>query len=561
MADDAAEITLSHLFAQQVTSTPDAVAVVHGDQQLTYAQLDAAAACLAGQLHNKGIGPGDIVAVRASRTERLLVGLLGVLKAGAAYLPLDPQYPAKRLDFIVADARAAYELGESDLVTALEDADSADPAVPAAAAPDDLAYVIYTSGSTGRPKGVQIEHSSLVNLLQSMRDLMAARPGDRWLAAASVSFDMSVPELFLPLVTGGTVVVASEGQTRDGAALCALIARQGVTHMQATPTGWAMLLNAGFDNPALTAVTGGEALPLALARRLRAKVGRLINLYGPTEATVWAMADELDLEPHEVTIGRPMANTQAYVLDERQAVVEAGVAGDLYLAGVGLARGYLGRPELDAERFLPNPFGPSSSRMYRTGDRVVQREDGRLEFVGRVDDQIKLRGYRIELGEIESQLQAVPGVGQAAAAVRDGQLVGYIVGTADEGSLRRALAAVLPPYMVPEAFVTLDALPVTPNSKVDRASLPAPAQESHLHETHEGNLLESVRQIWCEVMGVQEVGDNENLFDLGGHSITIARISARIQDRLGIEVPLHAFFDAPTIEGLTAVITYLRSEA
>jgi acyl-coenzyme A synthetase/AMP-(fatty) acid ligase/acyl carrier protein len=420
--------------------------------------------------------------------------------------------------------------------------------------------VIYTSGSTGRPKGVQIEHRSLVNLLLSMRDLLDVRPGHRLLASASAAFDMSVPELFLGLVTGGTVVMASETQTRDGSALRELIDLRQVTHMQATPTGWAMLLDAGFAAPGITAISGGEALPPTLAQRLRPKVGRLGNMYGPTEATVWALAAEIGPGPERVAIGRPLANTRAYVLDERLTPVPGGIPGDLYLAGTGLARGYLGRPELDRERFLPDPFGPPGSRMYRTGDRVRRRGDGRLEFLGRIDDQIKLRGHRIELGEIESRLLAVPGVDQAAAAVREGRLVGYFVGGADVGDLRRALAALLPAYMVPEAFVSLDALPITPNGKLDRSALPTPPEAAPASSTCSGSLLETVRQIWCEVLRVPELEDTENLFDLGGHSITMNRISVRILDRLGVEVPLHAFFDAPTVQGMAAVVADLRAQ-
>jgi amino acid adenylation domain-containing protein len=554
--------TVPQLFAEQAARTPDAIAVIHADRQLTYAQLDAAAERLAGRLRGRGIGSGALVAVRASRTERLLVGLLGVLKAGAAYVPLDPGYPAERLDFITGDSCAVLELGDAELSAVTEDTGEPDETAtaPPAAVPSDLAYVIYTSGSTGRPKGVQIEHGSLVNLLLAMRDLLDARPGHRWLASASAAFDMSVPELYLPLVTGGTIVMASETQTREGAALRELIARQEVTHMQATPTGWSMLLDAGFDAPGITAITGGEALTLTLAQQLRPKVGRLVNLYGPTETTVWSMADEIGPEADRVTIGHPLANTRVYVLDERLTPVPRGIPGDLYIAGAGLARGYLRRPELDQERFLPDPFGAPGSRMYRTGDRVRRRDDGRLEFLGRVDDQIKLRGYRIELGEIESRLLAVPGVNQAAAAVREDRLAGYFVGSVDAGELRRALAASLPAYMVPEAFVALDALPATPNGKLDRSALPSPPEAVALPSTDSGNVLETVRQIWCEVLRIPELGDTEDLFDLGGHSITMTQISARILDRLGVEVSLHAYFDAPTVEGMAAVVADLRPQ-
>ncbi|MEV0261932.1 amino acid adenylation domain-containing protein [Streptomyces sp. NPDC050617] len=549
--------TVPELIAEHAARTPDAVAVVHADRRLTYAELDADAARLAARLHGKGIGKGALVAVRASRSERLLVALLGILKAGAAYVPLDAEYPGERLKYVMEDSRAVVELTDADLEPSADDG----PAAPAAAgppAPDDLAYVIYTSGSTGRPKGVQIEHRSLTNLLHSVEELLGARPADTWLALTSVSFDISGLELFLPLITGATVVVASESQTRDGAELGALAARHAVTHVQATPTGWAMLLDSGFDAPGVTALVGGEALPLAFARRLRPTVARLVNVYGPTETTIWSTSQEIGPAPERVTIGRPLANTRTYVLDERLSPVPPGVPGDLYIAGAGLARGYVGRPDLDGERFPPGPYGPAGSRMYRTGDRVRHRPDGQLEFLGRSDDQIKLRGYRIELGEIESRLLAADGVDRSAVAVRDGRLVGYHVGGADPGGLRRELAAALPAYMVPEVFVALDALPTTPNGKLDRAALPEPPESAAAASAGADSPLEAVREIWCEVLRLPTLGDTEDLFDLGGHSITMTQISTRILERLDVDVPLSAYFDEPTVRGIAAVVADLQ---
>ncbi|MDX3854760.1 amino acid adenylation domain-containing protein [Streptomyces sp. AK02-01A] len=556
--------TVPELVAEQAARTPDATAVIHADRRLTYAELNTAADRLADRLRGKGVGPGALVAVRAKRSERLVVGLLGVLKAGAAYIPLDPGYPAARLEFIAADSKAVLDLGDADLAIDTmspdgsgEAGESGGPAV--APGPGDLAYVIYTSGSTGRPKGVRIEHHSLTNLLLSFRDLLDAGPAHRWLALTSVSFDISALEIFLPLITGATVVVATEGQTRDGEALRELAARHGVSHIQATPTGWAMLLDAGFDAPAVTALTGGEALPLTLAQRLRPRAGRLLNVYGPTETTIWSTADEVGPDPDRVTIGRPLANTRIRVLDEHLAPVPVGIPGDLFIAGAGVARGYLDRPELDSERFLPDPYGPPGERMYRTGDRVRRRGDGRLEFLGRADDQIKLRGHRIELGEIESRLLAVDGVHRAAAAVRDGRLIGYHTGGADAGALRRELAAALPAYMVPEVFVALDALPATPNGKLDRAALPPPPEAAPAPSAGSETVRETVREIWCEVLGLPGVGDTEDIFDLGGHSITMTQISTRILDRLGVDVPLYAYFEEPTVRGIAEVVDDLRT--
>ncbi|MEV0281953.1 amino acid adenylation domain-containing protein [Streptomyces sp. NPDC050610] len=551
--------TVPELIAEHAARTPDAVAVVHADRRLTYAELDADADRLAARLRGRGIGHGSLVAVRTSRSERLLVALLGVLKAGAAYVPLDSEYPAERLKYVMEDSRAVVELTDADLAPDASADDGPDAPVPAEPpAPGDLAYVIYTSGSTGRPKGVQIEHRSLTNLLLSVQELLGARPADTWLALTSVSFDISGLELFLPLITGATVVVASESQTRDGAQLTALAARHEVTHVQATPTGWAMLLDGGFDAPGVTALVGGEALPLAFARRLRPRTARLVNVYGPTETTIWSTAQEIGPDPDRVTIGRPLANTRTYVLDERLSPVPVGVPGDLYIAGAGLARGYVGRPDLDAERFPPDPYGRPGSRMYRTGDRVRHRPDGQLEFRGRSDDQIKLRGYRIELGEIESRLLAADGVDRAAVAVRDGRLVGYHVGGSDAGELRRALAAALPAYMVPEAFVALDALPTTPNGKLDRAALPEPPEPAAPASAGVDSPLEAVREIWCEVLRLPTLGDTEDLFDLGGHSITMTQISTRILERLDVDVPLSAYFDEPTVRGIAAVVADLQ---
>jgi amino acid adenylation domain-containing protein len=579
--------TVPSLVADRAGRTPDAVAVVHGERRLTYTELGAAAGQVATGLRRAGIGPGSLVAVHAERTEWLVPTLLGVLATGAAYLPLDHALPARRREFMVTDSGAAAELRCTDPHldrhtapgTTAADRSGRGPAPESAtvlgAGPRDLAYVIYTSGSTGRPKGVRIEHRSLTNLLLAMRDLMGAGPGDRWLALTSASFDISALEFFLPLVTGGTLVVAGDRDVGDGAALRELISRHGVTHVQATPTTWAMLLDAGFGTepgtdhgagggpglgvPTVTALVGGEALPEELARRLRPRVRRLVNVYGPTETTIWSTADEVDPAAGPVTIGRPLANTRALVLDARLQPVPVGIPGDLYLAGTGLARGYHGRPRLDATRFVADPFGRPGGRMYRTGDRVRHRRDGRLEFLGRLDDQVKLRGHRIELGEVEACLLAQPGVRRAAAAVRDDRLVGYHVG-GEAATLRRTLAATLPAYLVPDSFVRLDALPTTPNGKLDRAALPHPAPTTGGGtDARAGAALDTVRAIWREVLALPQLDDSENLFDLGGHSVTMNQISVRIRDRLGVDVPLAAYFDSPTVAGIAAVVAELRA--
>ncbi|GAA0392821.1 hypothetical protein Acor_62950 [Acrocarpospora corrugata] len=566
------QVSALELFGEQVADAPDAVAVVSGDARLSYAELDLLSGQLAERLRTAGVRDGDLVALSAGRSERLVAGVLACWKAGAAYLPLDPAYPAERLDYILADSGAKVLLADpgtrltgatlvrldEPALTALEVAalgelstasDGAGLGELASTAfdgsADHLAYVIYTSGSTGRPKGVEIGHGALTNLLLAMRDELDAKAGNVWMAVTSLSFDISALELWLPLITGGSVVIAAEPDTADGAALTKLAKQHAVTHLQATPSTWRLLLDAGFAFDG-TALTGGEALPLPLAVQLRPRVGRLLNMYGPTETTIWSTIADIPSDPARISIGRPLANTQLHILDDNLAPVPAGVPGELYIAGAGLARGYLNRPELTAERFRSEPV-----RMYRTGDRVRLRGD-ELEFLGRTDNQIKLRGHRIELGEIEACLLAY--AKEAAVAVQDGKLVSYTVGGGSE--LRRHLARQLPAYMVPAAFVELDALPLTPNGKLDRAALPRHDEPAAPAAPATGVSPEAaVAEIWAEVLGMDGIDPEESLFDLGGHSLTIAQIAARIRDRFDVDVPFYAFFDTPTIAGIAAVVS------
>ncbi|MEU8261973.1 amino acid adenylation domain-containing protein [Micromonospora sp. NPDC048999] len=581
-----AEATVPALFAARVATDPDAPAVVDGDQTLSYAQLDAAAARLAALLRQRGVGPGALVAVALDRSWQAVVTVLAVLRCRAAYLPIDPGHPPARQELVLADAAPALVVTPAATQTARPTLalDSVDllggPApgepvgVPAA---DDLAYVLYTSGSTGRPKGVAVRHGALTNLLLGVRDLLDSGPQHRWLQLTSLSFDISAVEVFLPLITGGRVVVASTVSALDGAGVLRLIRSAGVTHAQATPSGWRVLLEAGLGASApggvapqpLVAVAAGEALPVALARDLRARTARLVNGYGPTEATVYATTADLPADPGEVTIGRPLPNVRAYVLDEVRRPAPVGVPGELYLAGAGLAAGYLGRDDLTAERFVPDPFGQPGERLYRTGDRCRWLPDGRIDFLGRTDDQVKIRGHRIELGEVDARLLEHPGVAAAATVLRPDAdepcLVAYVVaaaGTAPEpAELRRHLALSLPQAVLPTDFVALDRLPLSPNGKVDRAALPAPTPRDpaadapeDLADTGDDPVVEQLRLIWQEVLRIPDVGVHEDLFDLGGHSLTITRISGRIQQRLGVEVPLDAFFDTPTIAEIAEII-------
>ncbi|MFV2083597.1 non-ribosomal peptide synthetase [Micromonospora sp. LOL_021] len=586
--DYPADATVPLLFAAAVRRTPDAVAVVDGGRRLGYAELDAASARLAGLLRARDVGAGSLVAVLLDRSWQAVVALLAVLRSRAAYVPVDPNYPPARQAMILDDAAPALvltttgtaaalpagspvlALDQLDLTTAAPG--TADPAAGGLPGPDDLAYVLYTSGSTGRPKGVRVPHGALANLLLGMRDLFDSGPADRWLNLTSPSFDISGAEVYLPLTTGGQVMVASGVSALDGAGVLRLVRETGVTHVQATPSGWRVLLEAGLDDR-VVAVTGGEALPVPLARQLRSRVARLVNGYGPTEATIYATMAEIPPEPDEVTIGRPVPNTTAYLLDGQQRPVPIGVPGELYLGGRGVADGYLARPELTAERFVPDPFATDAGRLYRTGDLCRWLPDGRLEFLGRADDQVKIRGHRVELGEITGRLLEHPALAQAAVLLGGSddaspRLVAYLVprnAAPTVAELRRHLTETLPTAMVPTDWVLLDRLPVSPNGKLDRAALPAPTTGGTdsvdapdpvgAPDPAEADpVVEAIRSIWQDVLQIAEIGIDEDLFDLGGHSLTITRISSRIHRRLGVEVPLDAFFDTPTIAEIADLV-------
>ncbi len=547
--------TVLDLVRAAARATPDAVAVSGDDGTLTYRELVAAAHRIGHGLLRRGVAAGDVVGLCAHRGVELVTGVLGILAAGAAYLPLDPTYPASRLEYIAADAGAKLIIGD-----AAEAPDfAAEPSTPPTTTdPGGTAYVIYTSGSTGRPKGVEIGHAALANLVAAMGELIGAGPADRWLNLTTISFDISGLEIFAPLTTGGRVVVAADAAVREGAALARLIRDAGITHVQATPSSWQLLLDAGWAGAPITALCGGEALPLALARRLRPLVDRLINVYGPTETTIWSTAAEIPADPDRVTIGGPLANTTLHVVDARLRPVPVGVPGELCIGGAGLARGYRGRPDLTGARFVTSPGGP---RWYRTGDQVRLGADGQIEFLGRADDQIKLRGHRIELGEIEQTLLGAPGVDRAVVAVRDGELVAYLVGAGPVGPIRAHVADRLPRYMIPRDFVRLDRLPRTLNGKLDRSALPAPARPGAAEPAPgAAGLTEIVAGIWREVLRVDEIDPDATLFDLGGHSLTIMQITARIRKALGVEVPFDVFFDTPTIDGVVSSIEELRQE-
>jgi amino acid adenylation domain-containing protein len=572
---------IESLVAQQAARTPDEVALVFRDTQWTYRQLDARADALAAKLQAAGVRPRDLVAICLERSLSLPVALLGALKAGAAYIPLDPAYPAERLRFMLADARpvaviASRESGlrcppfDGPLLLTDELTDGAAPAIATAATSADPAYVIYTSGSTGTPKGVVVTHRNVVNFFTAMDAVIGSEPGV-WLAVTSVGFDISVFELLWTLARGFRVVIQEEGQLASATAstfsLPAQIERHGVTHLQCTPSLAAMLARDPQSLAALRGLrrllVGGEALAGDLAQRLRGSIsGELFNLYGPTETTIWSASHRVNAEDERVPIGRPIANTQVYVLDDERRPVPPGTPGELYIGGEGVAAGYLNRPELTAERFVANPLsGDPADRIYRTGDIVRHDAQGRLEFLGRVDQQVKIRGARVELGEIEVVMRRHPAIRDAVAIVReqrggDQRLIAYAVLNPAEpiaaGDLRAWVATQLPEVMVPSAVVFLDAFPMTPNGKIDRRALPEPVAGGATGTPPATETERRIAGIWADVLGAEAVGVTDRFFDVGGHSLLMVDVQGQLEDVLGFEVPLVDLFRFPTIRSFAA---------
>jgi amino acid adenylation domain-containing protein len=571
------------LVSAQAAATPRKVAVRCGADELTYEALDTQANQLAHRLQRLGVAPDVPVGVCIDRSLEMIVALLAVWKAGGAYVPIDPAFPVDRQRFMFEDSELHVLLTQESLLRDLPlpddrviclDRDRADIAAESASlpthdgGPEDLAYIIYTSGSTGRPKGVQIPHRALVNFLTTM----AARPGfeadDVLVAVTTLSFDIAGLELYLPLTRGGKVVLASRETASDPRALADLIEQSKATVVQATPTTWRMLVDAGWPGRAgLKELCGGEALPRALAEQLLERGVELWNMYGPTETTIWSTVRAVTNVDEPLSIGRPIGNTTLYILDERLQPVPVGVAGELFIGGHGLARGYFKRPELTAERFLAHPFDSTpGARVYRTGDLARYLPDGNVEFLGRLDYQVKVRGFRIELGEIEYALARHPGVSAAVATTRedspgDIRLVGYVVpteGAVSGTELRRWVAETLPSYMVPSQIVALEAFPTTPNGKIDRKGLPAPAgdREADLGGVvgPRNELEEKLVAIWEDVLGVHPIGVTDDFFELGTTSILAARVFARIEHELGAKLPLAPIFQAPTIEQLVDLI-------
>jgi surfactin family lipopeptide synthetase A len=589
------EKCIHSLFEEQVKRTPDAIAVVFENQQLTYRELSQRANQLAHYLQSLGVGPEVLVGICVERSLEMLVGILGILKAGGAYLPLDPAYPQERLHFMVEDAKVSLVLTKSQLIDRLpielvrliyldkewsEIAQHSGENLTQQIPSNNLAYVIYTSGSTGKPKGVLIEHKSLVNYTLAVNVEYDINAGDRILQFASLNFDIAAEEIYTCLTTGATLVLRNDAMLASVKTFLQQCQDWRISVVN-LPTAYWHELVARFVVDKLTipsswrlvAIGGEQALSTRLVEwhQYVDKQVRLVNSYGPTEATINASIYDLstlDINfTKKVLIGRPIANTQVYILDRYLQPVPIGVSGQLYIGGDGLARGYLDRPDLTAEKFIPNSFSNQrNARLYKTGDLARYLPDGNIEFLGRIDHQVKIRGFRIELGEIESALTQHPHVGEVVVVVRedkpgDKRLVAYLSGNLTSDSIpamRTHLKGKLPDYMMPSAIVLLDAMPLTPNGKIDRRALPKPQNvrtESVDRSIAPTTLTEAtVANIWIEVLKLSQVGIHDNFFELGGHSLLAVQIISRIGEKFGIDLPINYLFQLPTIAGLSQSI-------
>jgi amino acid adenylation domain-containing protein len=584
------------LFDEQVRRTPERTAVICRDQTLTYAVLHRKAEQLARRLRKLGVGPETIVAVSTERSTDMVVALIGILKAGGAYLPLDPAFPAERVAFMLKDSSARViltngsgkekdRLAESGAVVVSLDESGLDHAIASPevltgnSSSSSLAYLMYTSGSTGMPKGVMVEHRNVVNFFVGMDRVVGTEAGV-WLAVTSISFDISVLELLWTLTRGFTVVLQTgkNGLAATGDySIAAQIARHGVTHFQCTPTLARSLIRFQETLSAMKLLKklflGGEALALPLANQLKEELGaEIFNMYGPTETTVWSTTYKVEKADRPVPIGRPIANTSIYIVDEQGMLAPIGAAGELCIGGAGVTRGYWRRPELTAEKFIANSFEPDRREMlYRTGDLVRYLENGEIEFIGRTDQQVKIRGFRIELGEIEAVLGTHPAVHEVVVVARrdqadNPQLAAYVVAkpglSIAASELKTHARRKLPEYMVPAVITFLDAMPLTPNGKTDRKSLPAPIFNSIGQSGDNGHTITDLEativELWKDALGLDSVGSQVNIFDLGANSLSVAEVATSLRQRLKREIPLTDFFAYPTIAALAA---HLAKEA
>jgi len=566
---------MHELFEAQVALTPQHTALVYEGQQLSYEELNARANQIAHYLRRAGVGPDVLVGIMLERSLQMVVALLGVLKAGGAYVPMDPRYPSERLRYMMRDAGVALTITEERWVASVEGrmlrldreteviTTESQANLASGVSPENLAYVIYTSGSTGQPKGTMVSHRGLCNLSDAQIETYGLTNNDRVLQFSSLSFDASIFEIVMALRVGARLFIANPESQLPGPALLSLLRNEAITSITLPPSVFAAL--PVEELPDLKTITvAGEACPSDLVNRWAAN-RRFFNAYGPTEATVWSTIDKCDAGDTKPAIGRPIRNTQIYLLDEHLEPVPVGVTGELHIGGVGLARGYLNRPDVTAARFIPNRFSTESgTRLYRSGDLARFLPDGRIEFLGRIDDQVKIRGFRIELGEIEATLSSHPAVRECVVVVREDtpkekRLIAYVVfGRLTEAintsELISYLRNYLPDYMVPATFVVLDDLPLTPNGKVNRKALPIPQGSRPELEASfvppRTDTEKRVAAVWQEALQVSRIGVNDNFFDLGGHSLLMLQINGKLRAAFGRDIPLVDLFQYPTIMSL-----------
>jgi amino acid adenylation domain-containing protein len=583
------DVLMHEFIERQVDQTPQRPALTFNSQTISYAEVDARANRVAQALRRMGVTRGVAVGLCVDRSIDMVVAIIGILKAGGAHVPMDPAFPPERLRFMAQDAALAVVITETqhlertgltrDRALVLDEA-AALAAMPMSrlprdansAAPDTSAYIIYTSGSTGKPKGVQVSHGAIANLIASLQRVPGIEASDTLVAVTTLSFDIAVLELILPLTVGARVVVAERNTARDADSLRRLLETSGATLMQSTPSGWRLLLESGWrGHQGFKAIAGGEPLAPDLATALLARCASVWNGYGPTETTVYSTFWQVGDPQAGISIGRPIANTTVWILDDNQQPCVRGVPGEICIGGDGVTPGYLNRPELNEDRFVTDRLDPVAGRLYRTGDRGRWLPNGTLEHLGRMDFQVKVRGYRIELGEIEANLLAHPGIARAVVITRedragDVRLIAYVVpqpGHVVAGSeLRQHLQKSLPEYFVPQLFVELPAIPVLPNGKIDRKALPPPT-EAVVNRSDTAAVLPRtatetlVVSVFAEVLDRRGIGVHDDFFDLGGHSLMAARVMAKLRAAANVDLPLRNLFDRPTPEGLAAAIDAL----
>ena len=582
------QAALHQLISERAAEIPDKKAITFGTQATTYKQLNERANQLAALLIKHGVKKGDKVAFALDRSAEMVISLLAIMKTGAVYIPIDPQFPLNRINYMLEDSQAVvlltskkykgnYQSAAKELITEdewpkLQNYPATDPEV--AVNGNDLVYILYTSGSTGMPKGVQIAHHNLVNFLYSMQKAPGIGADDKLLAVTTISFDIAGLELFLPLLTGAEIVLADTATAKDGRALLDIIKNEQVTIMQATPYTWRILLEAGWDNSApLKVICGGEALPQELSQKLLTHATSLWNVYGPTETTIWSTVKQLTAEDKVISIGNPINNTSIYILDNFLKPLAPGIAGEIYIGGEGVAKGYLNRPELTAEKFIDDPFTKQpGDKMYRTGDLGKFMPNGEIECLGRLDAQVKIRGYRIETGEIEYQLAQVPGIKEAVVIARADKfgvdklvafaVVEYSGDAANTATLvqtwKEVLKNSLPDYMVPDNFIIVPAMPLTPNGKVDKKALAKHGGTStvapDVYIAPRTDIEKLVADIWTEFLGVEKIGVHDNFFELGGHSLVAVQVMTKIEKETGKRLPLASLFESSTVEKLALLL-------